>query len=451
MPQGTTIQDILNLGRFALFACLAILLVILFFTIVVGGRNVFGASKRAKKAIEDSDKIIDPKTGKVIPYEISGKDIPTDREVRKALQREKLKHGRTPWTAIFLYLLTLFLEFPGIGARAIFGFIFAPIALLPVWFLLVLVTFCSSLFGLTGIAATSNRTVQGAFEAATVAVGGTLGTISVLLMLGFVFVVSFGPPIMSILTLFFLPGGFLLTRLGIGARRASRREHEAIRGAITQIVENGPDWMKAPTRWFIVDQNELNAWAIGTTLYITRALVKSPYLAGVLAHVLGHINSSDGRLVLALRRFVFTPVNLLSQATNQIAPGNVSVTFTVDEPQDYAILGGLWIFYMLLALAGGGLGLHLLNPFWIWYWRSREYEADFFAFQCGMSAPLVEYLEQHEYFDIATPYFMSPHPYIELRIDNLLAYEEGRAVVEEEPVEEPTDIPPEVTGGAVPA
>ncbi|MDP9379002.1 MAG: M48 family metalloprotease [Chloroflexota bacterium] len=74
----------------------------------------------------------------------------------------------------------------------------------------------------------------------------------------------------------------------------------------------------------------------------------------------------------------------------------------------------------LLALAGGGLGLWLLNPLWTWYWREREYEADRFAARCGQGPALVEYLEQHQVFDVATPYFMGTHPYTELRIDRLL-------------------------------
>ena len=78
-----------------------------------------------------------------------------------------------------------------------------------------------------------------------------------------------------------------------------------------------------------------------------------------------------------------------------------------------------------LALFGGGLGLFLLNPLWVWYWRDREYHADHFAAELGFTRELIEYLEQHKYFDAAVPYFMSDHPYTELRIDQLMGYLEG--------------------------
>ena len=74
----------------------------------------------------------------------------------------------------------------------------------------------------------------------------------------------------------------------------------------------------------------------------------------------------------------------------------------------------------VLALAGGGLGLILLNPLWVWYWRQREYAADAYAARCGQAAPLAEYLEDHQGFDVAVPYFLAEHPYTELRIDRLL-------------------------------
>lgn len=220
-------------------------------------------------------------------------------------------------------------------------------------------------------------------------------------------------------------GGFLFTRFMLGARDPSRREREAVVAAFAHIEENADGEIVSPTEWFVVDENMPNAYTIGTTLYLSRELIRSPHLAAVLAHEFGHVNNGDGQMTLALRRLVLPPVYLLSQASSQVAPGNVTVIVTDNTMSAYLQIAGVWLLSFLLSMAGGGFGLWLLNPLWVWFWRQREYEADLFAARCGFARELIEHLEQHQYFDVATPYFLSSHPYTELRIDRLLAYEEG--------------------------
>jgi len=170
---------------------------------------------------------------------------------------------------------------------------------------------------------------------------------------------------------------------------------------------------------------------IGETLYLTTGLINSDYLPGLIAHELGHTNSSDGRLVLATRRFVLPFSFVFTQLTGSVAPGLImfSGSLVGSARVDYLASQIIMLINFMLAFFGGGFGLLLLNPLWVWYWRDREYKADLYAAECGMARNLIEYFEVHKYFDAAVPFFMSEHPYTELRIDRLLAFEEYSQLV----------------------
>jgi Zn-dependent protease with chaperone function len=222
-----------------------------------------------------------------------------------------------------------------------------------------------------------------------------------------------------------LPGGDFWTRISLGARDPSKREREMLTSAVTVIGERNQTSMKiyAPHSWYVVDSSEVNAFVIGTTLYLTREMLRSPYLAAVLAHEYGHLNSWDGRLVLVLRRLVLPFVHTLSQLTRQPAPGTMIVVGG-DPLSSFYYLIRIWMFTLMLSLVGGGFGLWLLNPLWLYYWRDREYVADRFAAALGFAGEIEEFLEQHHlHFDTAVPYFLSTYPYTELRIDRLQAYQ----------------------------
>ena len=81
----------------------------------------------------------------------------------------------------------------------------------------------------------------------------------------------------------------------------------------------------------------------------------------------------------------------------------------------------------LFALMGGGIGVRLMTPLWLRYWRAREFDADRYAAERGQAPVLAEFLEMYaQPFDLAIPYFRGmTHPYTELRIDKLLTYNQA--------------------------
>ena len=237
-----------------------------------------------------------------------------------------------------------------------------------------------------------------------------------------------------------LSGG-TFTRYVTGAREPSQRERVAVKQALDAVLDRAPKGIVGFHEWYVVDDPMPNAWVVGTTLYLTRGVIgvaldtvddQNHFLPAVIAHELGHLNSTDGLLTLALRRLILPPVFILSQLSgNYMAPGTL-LTGGSGNKNDQGAFGSNQVMFtfslialflmILLGLAGGGLGIFLLNPLWTWYWRDREYTADDFAAQCGQAHNLIEYLERYQFFDTATPFFLGSHPYTELRIDKLQAF-----------------------------
>jgi hypothetical protein len=116
--------------------------------------------------------------------------------------------------------------------------------------------------------------------------------------------VTWLPLALSVAT-FFLPSGFFLRRFALGARTMSQREREALERVREAFAQTNPS-VNWPSHVYILDKQGIESFVIGTTLYLSRPLVQSEYLAPQVAHALSHVNSLDGRLVLALRRLVFT-------------------------------------------------------------------------------------------------------------------------------------------------
>lgn len=324
----------------------------------------------------------------------------------------------------WLYFATLLLEMPGGFLRYLVLLIFGPFMLFPFW----LVFFFFGWLYVMGQPDTgflmSPRTEA---WAAVMRLGFWINSL-------FAVILAFANIGLSLLTAsgMFIKGmaGNTYTRLSLGARDSSRREREKVIPALEQIAERTSKTIRAPDYWFVLDKPLLNAYAVGSTLYVTRELIKSPYLAAVLAHEFGHFNSADGRLILANQRFILPFGFLLKQIDQKVVvPGMWIVTGLTQEQYsprtDYLISLLILLLSFAFSLMAGGFGLLVLNPLWLWYWREREYEADHFAAECDFAQPLVDYLEQHEYFDVAQPFFLSAHPYTELRIDRLLAYQES--------------------------
>lgn len=318
-----------------------------------------------------------------------------------------------------LYLLTLLLELPGVLARYItISLVFGVLGafnriVLALWLLANQLT--GNTQATTGEAVNFGGELLASISSMFLALGSTRDIV--------VFLVCWFPLVASLLT-FVLPGGFFLRRFALGGRPLSQREREAVELA-RQNLSSHNQGVRWPTHIYVLDKQGFESYVIGTTLYLSSALIQSPYLSAQIAHSLGHINSIDGQLVLAIRRFVLLPVYLASRAIGQAAPGIYRITTASSDSATGCLAAVLvWLFSLVVSLGGGGFGLWVLNLAWAWFWRQREYAADRYAADLGQQANLVGYLESRgpvneTLFDIATPYLVLQPPPLELRIDRL--------------------------------
>jgi Zn-dependent protease with chaperone function len=204
--------------------------------------------------------------------------------------------------------------------------------------------------------------------------------------------IGYGPLSLSLATLI-LPLGGWLWRAQLGGRAPSGRERLLYEDALQALTQADPD-LRAPRRWFVIDEPHMNAAAYADTLMLTRGLLESGYLEAVLAHELGHLNSSDTRLTAALHRLTTPPREPL--------------------PAPLRTLG---------SFASGALVMWLTRVAWAAYWRRREFEADAYAARLGQAQPLARFLEQHALeHDLPIPFAWlgeHAHPATEHRIDRL--------------------------------
>jgi Zn-dependent protease with chaperone function len=327
--------------------------------------------------------------------------------------------------AKLLYLATLALELPGAVVRFfVFGFL-APVLLAPVWTLGFLIF--SLVTALTWIGyRIASETPPMTVLAGLAGMGGVLLMIAGTLVALVAFWGGFWPLITSILSLLgILKGGQRYHRWSTGARTiGTERELPIVLTALAALEAKAGKLTK-PDYFFVLDTDSAEAYTVGNAMYLTRGLIHrqghpEPHLTAMLAHQLGHANSTDARVVLALRRLTITPMYVLSTTLGQLAPGIVTFAARVTQSDMYVASVISWLINLCLAASGGGLGLLLLNIPWNWYWRQRDFAADEYAAQLGQARPLVEYLDKHQGFDVATPYYIAPQPYTELRIDRLL-------------------------------
>lgn len=242
-------------------------------------------------------------------------------------------------------------------------------------------------------------------------------------------IIGYTPLIWSLLNVFGVPGGGFATRRALGARVTSERERAALRLALEMLPSNTP----APKWVYVIDTPDANAFVIGKALYISRVLFPSQYLAPIVAHELGHLNTSDGRLILGLNRFVIPFFHRLAVGLAGDMLSDDKQIARQAKRQMGCVRSG---FITLFALMGGGLGVRLMTLFWLSYWRSREFHADRYAAERGQGHGLAESLEQiAQPFDMAIPYFSGmTHPYTELRIDKLLNYDPDHPAKIEPPI-----------------
>ncbi len=205
-------------------------------------------------------------------------------------------------------------------------------------------------------------------------------------------IVGYGPLILSGATLILPLGGWFWQQRS-GGRSPSERERLIYDDALDRLTQANPG-LRAPQRWFVLDIPELNAAVYANTLMLTRGLIESGYAEPVLAHELGHLNSSDGRLTAALHRLTLPPRNRLR-----------------------APLRTLGLIF------SGAAGAWIMRMPWGAYWRAREYQADSYAATLGQGQALASFLDTNALEnDLPVPFMwltQTSHPYTEHRIDKL--------------------------------
>jgi Zn-dependent protease with chaperone function len=207
-------------------------------------------------------------------------------------------------------------------------------------------------------------------------------------------IVGFYPLVISLATLILPLGGWWFQQQ-MGGRRPSERERDVFELAFEQLRGADPD-LRAPRRWFVTDDPDPNAAAYADALMITRPLLDSPFFPAVLAHELGHLNTSDARVTAAVYRITTPP----------------------REPLEFP-------FRLLAFLVSGRIGMVLMKAPWAAYWRRREAVADEYAAKLGQGPALAGYLDTHALAgDLPIPFKdfgETSHPWTEHRIDELEA------------------------------
>ena len=218
-------------------------------------------------------------------------------------------------------------------------------------------------------------------------------------------------------------GGGWWWRANLGGRKPSEREQSAYRDAIELLQAHTDGRLPVPSGWFVLDDPQPDAAVCGSTLMLSRGLLETDHLPGVLAHELGHLATPDGRLTAALNRLVIKPPPVGSESKDE---QRAEVMILADD----RIMLGLFGLRALARLIGmtcrvarGGLGLRVTAPAWGAYWRAREYKADEYATSLGQADELADFLEIHALIhDHPVPFLWlteHTHPPTELRVDKL--------------------------------
>jgi Zn-dependent protease with chaperone function len=210
----------------------------------------------------------------------------------------------------------------------------------------------------------------------------------------------------------------------MGGRKPSDRERSVYQDAIDLLQAHSQASLRLPSRWFVVDEPQPDAAVCGNTLMLSRGLLESEYLAAVLAHELGHLMTSDGKLTAAINRLIINPL----PKTHERRQREQSLVVVGGDRLNWTITGLSTLFWLLrriVRFSQGGFGLRITRPFWGSYWREREYLADQYAASLGQADELADFLEIHALInDHPVPFIWlteHTHPPTEPRIDKLRA------------------------------
>ena len=243
-----------------------------------------------------------------------------------------------------------------------------------------------------------------------------------------------------------LGGGWWWSQ-NLGGREPSAREKTAYQDAVDLLLGHADGPVRLPRGWFVVDSPQADAAVCGDTLMLSRGLIESEFLPAVIAHELGHLNSSDGNVTAAINRLIINPLPLRRQPRQ---PGEGSAVVVTSDPVLLGITffgAFIWLTRKVIGFAKGGFALRILAPFWGSYWREREYIADQYAASLGQAEELADFLEIHALIhDHPVPLIWlteRTHPPTELRIDRLRNH--TPAVVQIAPGSEPVKAVPTQT------
>jgi Zn-dependent protease with chaperone function len=220
-------------------------------------------------------------------------------------------------------------------------------------------------------------------------------------------------------------GGGWWWRQNLGGREPSERERTAYNDALDLLRHRTLMPLREPSGWFVLDDPQPDAAVCGNTLMLSRGLLESDHLPAVLAHELGHLASTDGKLTAAINRLVINAPPKPTTEDQPVEHKHRTLTLSNDRALlTVTILGALlWVLRKTVVFAKGGLGLRLTAPFWGSHWREREYTADRFAAGLGQAEDLADFLEIHALMhDHPVPFIWlteHTHPPTELRIDKL--------------------------------
>jgi len=228
----------------------------------------------------------------------------------------------------------------------------------------------------------------------------------------------------SILALITPYGGGWWWLTNMGGRQPSERERVAYEDAIGLLQASSSLPLRLPSLWFVVDEPQPDAAVCGDALMLSRGLLESEHLAAVLAHELGHLATSDGKLTAAINRLIINPLPKLRHRQEPERQGNRVIIAGNSLLLTITLFGAvLWLARWMVWFARGGLGLIITGPFWGAYWREREYTADQYAATLGQAEELADFLEIHALIhDHPVPFIWltdHTHPPSELRIDRL--------------------------------
>jgi Zn-dependent protease with chaperone function len=226
----------------------------------------------------------------------------------------------------------------------------------------------------------------------------------------------------SVLALMTPFGGGWWWAQNMGGRDPSQREQLAYQDAVEHLQAQSSGPLRLPGFWFVLDEPLPDAAVCGNTLMLSRGLLESEYLPAVLAHELGHLDSSDGKLTAAINRLIINPL----PKTREKQPAQHDLVVTGGDRLLLTITmfgAALWVLRLMIRFAQGGLGLRIMAPGWGSYWREREYTADQHAARLGQAEELADFLETHALIhDHPVPFIWlteHTHPPTELRIDKL--------------------------------